>query len=476
MLGSRTGWLLASLLCFGGGLSGAAAWAQDVPTLPDSTQVVTPAVPPQFQIPADGVALPEDRDPLTAPTTPLEVRIESTQGLSLAEAMDLATAQNPQVRQAELGITSAQAGLDQALAAYAITAATDANYSYSQSALTSGDSSLLTITLIQLGYLLWDGGGRDARLEAAQETVRVAELTLQQTLQDVRLQAANAYYSLQSADAEVAVSAAAVANAEASLRDAQAQERAGISTRFEVLQAETALANNRQRLLRAENDQRLARRRLAEILNYASPTDVIATDAILPGAAWTLSLEESIVQAYQARPELEIVQRQVRRAEAQAVAALSATAPQLRLGASASTGDNLQTSESWKLGYSLTANLSIDWGDGGAAEASARQSRTEAAIAASRFDQNLASIRQEVEDAFLSLSSAREQIESARAAVTSATESLRLARLRFQAGVGTQTEVITAESALTEAQGNFSSAIIAYNSSLARLQRSIATL
>ena len=50
-----------------------------------------------------------------------------------------------------------------------------------------------------------------------------------------------------------------------------------------------------------------------------------------------------------------------------------------------------------------------------------------------------------------------------------------LARLRFQAGVGTQTEVIDAEDDLTEAEGNRVTAIIEYNRSLATLQRNISS-
>ncbi|NQZ64794.1 TolC family protein, partial [Crocosphaera sp.] len=52
-------------------------------------------------------------------------------------------------------------------------------------------------------------------------------------------------------------------------------------------------------------------------------------------------------------------------------------------------------------------------------------------------------------------------------------EALRLARLRFQAGVGTQTDVINAQRDLSQARGNFLQAIIQYNQSLNALQRSV---
>jgi OMF family outer membrane factor len=60
--------------------------------------------------------------------------------------------------------------------------------------------------------------------------------------------------------------------------------------------------------------------------------------------------------------------------------------------------------------------------------------------------------------------------------VAQAEEALRLAILRFQAGVGTQTDRISAEAALTQAQGNRVSAIINYNLALAQLQRAVSNL
>ena len=60
--------------------------------------------------------------------------------------------------------------------------------------------------------------------------------------------------------------------------------------------------------------------------------------------------------------------------------------------------------------------------------------------------------------------------------MASAEEALRLARLRLDAGVGTQLEVITAESDRTRAEVNRLQAIIGYNQSRANLERAISGL
>jgi OMF family outer membrane factor len=71
------------------------------------------------------------------------------------------------------------------------------------------------------------------------------------------------------------------------------------------------------------------------------------------------------------------------------------------------------------------------------------------------------------------LQSNLENVQTANTAVEQSREALRLARLRFQAGVGTQTEVIDAENDLTRAEGQRVQAILNYNRALASLQRAI---
>jgi outer membrane protein TolC len=59
------------------------------------------------------------------------------------------------------------------------------------------------------------------------------------------------------------------------------------------------------------------------------------------------------------------------------------------------------------------------------------------------------------------------------AAVEQAQEALRLSRLRFQSGIGTQSDVISAENDLTRAEGNRVTAVLDYNRAYANLQRAI---
>ncbi len=98
------------------------------------------------------------------------------------------------------------------------------------------------------------------------------------------------------------------------------------------------------------------------------------------------------------------------------------------------------------------------------------------AIAEQNFANNRDQIRFAVEQAYANLLSNQVNITTAQTGLTQAVEALRLARLRFQAGVGTQTDVINQETALTQAQGNLVSAILGYNRALASLRRAVTNL
>jgi OMF family outer membrane factor len=127
-------------------------------------------------------------------------------------------------------------------------------------------------------------------------------------------------------------------------------------------------------------------------------------------------------------------------------------------------------------GYQLGARLDWSLYDGGRASAQVNQFKADQALAEVRFEQAARQARYDVEEAYINQRSRFQQIETAAIAVKQAEEALRLARLRLDAGVGTQLEVITAESDLTRADVNRVQAIIGYNQSRANLERAVSGL
>ncbi|MGE5660555.1 MAG: TolC family protein [Actinomycetota bacterium] len=441
-------------------------------------------------------------NPLQFPTQPSEVRVQGIQPITLQQALDLARRGSQTIQIAELQLQQSRSLLAEQRAALfpSLVLQTDLSHSLSASGELSARaqerqarsqgistnvpnySNSALSTNLELSYDVDLFGRTAANIQAAKEQVRVRELEVERLVEQLRFDITSAYYNLQDADGRVAIGQAAVRNAQKSLQDAEALERAGVGTRFAVLQAQVNLANEQQRLNEAIRDQRVGRRTLTQLLNVNPAVELTAADPVEQAGVWGRTLEDSIVLAFKNRAELEqqLVQRDLSRQEREA--ALRGLYPQLRLAASynllgSAPGDPGRfVPRGWADGYTVRATLSWNLFDGGAAQARAQQREADIQLAESRFDQLRSQIRQQVEQAYFELESSFASIETAEAGVEQAREALRLARLRFQAGVGTQTDVIQAETDLTRAERNRLLAIIGYNRALSSLQRAVSNL
>ncbi len=423
--------------------------------------------------------------PQIVPTTPSQVKLERTQPVSLAEIVELAKRKNRDLLQARLTLDRVRAALKEALAARSPVIDASVDYTLNDSArvrLNNVASFIPTNnrTIAQpldatvgITYNVYNSGSVDANIRAAENSVRAAEADVKRIEQTVTLNAISAYYSLQRADAQVRIQQKTLENSERSLQDTSALEKAGVGTKFDVLQAEVQLANSKQALLDAQAQQLIARRELARQVEFPPTLDPVASDAIEPAADWKLSLEETILLAVKNRSELDVQRLQKEIALDRAKVAEASLGPQVTLFANYDLADDLSVTGGIAMGYRVGASLNWRLYDGGAASARAEQAAADRALAESRFEQAAAQVRFDVEQAYINQRSRRDQIETARKALEQATEALRLARLRLSAGVGTQLEVIRAEDDNTRAANNLLQAVIGYNQSLADLQRAI---
>ncbi|NET63253.1 MAG: TolC family protein [Moorea sp. SIO1G6] len=420
--------------------------------------------------------------------------------------MELAKRNNQDLQRAQLDLERDQLDLQEALAAWYPNLTTTAQIQYAQSAQQQingqanrddireqreangleplppellpgnpGASGSFTADLT-LNYNLYTGGQRPAQVRLAEEQVKLQQLQVETISEQTRLQVTLLYYNLQQADALVEISQAAVTESAQILRDTELLEQAGLGTRFEVLQQQVELANDSQQLTEALSNQRIARRRLADLLNLSQSAEITAADPIEIAGTWDLSLEQSLILSYKNRAELEqqLVQRKIDKE--QRTIALAAVRPQVSVFGQINLLDNFNDTVTMGDGYSVGAQLQWNFFDGGAAMARARQEDIDVALAESRFADQRDQIRLEIEEAYSELNSNEESIETASFALEVAEESLRLARLRFQAGVGTQTDVINQQTALTRARINQLNAILDYNRALANLQRGVSNL
>ncbi|MDJ0648800.1 MAG: TolC family protein [Xenococcaceae cyanobacterium MO_188.B19] len=477
-------------------------------TLGLSTIILSSCISPTIAQTAseDLEQLQPSSDFLERPSTPEEVEIDITQPITLEEAIQLAVRNNKDLQAAKLNLERAEKQLQEARAALFPTLNLGVDFTNTDSSSSerndelrfqrareqnpnateeqledivnagqlegSDDVTQLTGDLT-LNYNLYTGGERGAEIRIAKQLVEENSLQVEEVTEQVLFETSRDYYDLQNSDAQVEIEQAAVDDANQTLKDAQLLERAGLGTRFDVLRAEVELANAEQRLTTAMANQKTARRQLVTTLSVGQEVNLKTADKIETAGVWDKSLEESIILGYQNRVELERLLARRERNKAEKQSALSSIRPQISLFARYEVLEQLDDDVDIADGYSVGAQLQWALFDGGRALARARQfdkaiESDEVSFANQRND-----VRLQVEQAFFDLQANKNNITTAQKAVELAEESLRLARLRFQAGVGTQTDVIEAQSDLTTARGNELRAIIDYNQSLNQLQRAV---
>ncbi|MBD2251545.1 TolC family protein [Nostoc parmelioides] len=474
----------------------------DTPVLTESVQadtqspkvapVQTESAPVGTQTPAGAVEVPQNlipnANPLQFPTKPEEVTLKENQPITLTQALELARRNNRDLQVSLLELQRTQALLREAQAALLPNLSLSSDVTRSQSAGGQLQDELISKqggvgnndepgtafnSQAQLSYDLYTSGRRKAAIQEAEEQVRFNELDVERQSEEIRLSVTRAYYDLQQADEQVRIARSAVENAQASLRDAEALERAGVGTRFDVLRSQVNLANNTQQLTNNLSRQQTTRRQLATLLSIPQAVNISAADPVQLAGLWNQSLEQSIILAYQNRPELhqQLAQRNI--SEQQRRQALATLGPQVSFIANYNLLDQFDDGVGLTDGYSVGVRATLNLYDGGAARARASQARANIAIAETRFASQRDQVRFQVEQAFTNQRSNLENVQTANVALEQAREALRLARLRFQAGVGTQTDVINSENDLTQAEGNRITAILDYNRALAELQRAV---
>ena len=439
---------------------------------------------------------------LALPNQPQQVRITELRPLSLKDVENLAEVNNPNLKAIASQVDQAQSALRAQIAAWYPTLSINADGFPSY----TGGSQRVT-NIQPANPLTGAPGGEQRTYSSANRWVMAANLSAQWdlinpqrvpqisaardqfeqaknqyliALRELRLQAAQAYFQLQLSDDTVRIGQESVRASLVSLRDARARFQAGVATKLEVLEAETQLARDQQLLTNALADQAISRRNLARLLDLPQNVTPTAKEQLQPLGVWTASLQESVIASYAFREELDNALLAISSANSEANSALGSVQPFLTIFNTLTT-DRFQGSqriivdEPGLSGWNVlnTIGLQARWNifDGGAARAQYRQAKQRAEENSYRFADTRDRLRFEVEQSFYELRQANRNIQTTSREVTSSRESLRLARLRFQAGVSTQREVVDNQRDLTNAEVRYANALFEYNNNLALLRR-----
>src|SRR6185369_1177746 len=317
---------------------------------------------------------------------------------------------------------------------------------------------------------LYDFGRRDRRKEQASLVEGSVSSNHSALKKDVSLQVINSYYSVLHQQRLMDAARDEVVQTEQHLKIATSLYEEGVTTWNDLLQAEVKLSASRQKLLAASN--RLGNNWLQ--LNYLTGNapenraDLNEDAEILPPQ--TGSAKQSLAK----RDEIAAQQSAIRAGESQVEESRREFYPELFLKAGVDYLQNDKVSE--QAMYSATVGLKVNLFDGMATTSRQRQAVKLLEKEKDRLRNLEETLILEVHIAQNDLAVASERLKMTKTAITQSEENLRINNDRYKAQVGTATEVIDAQTLLSQARSDHYQALFDLQVARARVKRAIGEL
>ena len=405
---------------------------------------------------------------------------------TLAECLDLAARQNPNVIVAARSVNAAHAVVMQARSGVIPQISATGYYQRREQSVASNGGTEAAIRLddyfadIRITQSLYSSGAVRNRIAAAKLVEQIAILDQQTALDTATLQVREAFYSTLAAEQSIAVRQQAVDLLEAQLKDQRDRLAAGSVGQINVNRAEVTLANERPALLQAQSNVRTAYATLSQVLALTYPKGAVDPPFRVRGALayrpFALSLEECLGRATAMRPELQGRQIALDVLKHQLAVEKAATRPQVSAFAAYdvySQPSELAVKDNFA-GY--TIGLAATWTlfDGFATLGRVRGIRAQQAEASAQIVATRLQVETDVRVAFDQLKTAESTLQPLSQNIALANETLGLATHNFDAGLNTQLDVLQSRVDLTRVQTTELGGRLAYNLALARLERAMA--
>lgn len=320
---------------------------------------------------------------------------------------------------------------------------------------------------------LFTGGELQGQIGQAKANYRSMLSAEEQAYIEMKETATNGYFTMLDAGNMKTLCQESVDRLQAHLDNVIAQYNVGIVARADVLRSEVELANAKQDLISAENGYDVAEATLNNIIGTPLSTTLVLKDT-LQYVPYDNDMAYCLAYSEEHRPELKQAEYGVDAAEAALVVARSGHMPKISATAGnywGGDGSNWpgDDDENWAVG--VTASMNIF--DSGVTWSKIHAAQENLAKAKETQRQVKDAVELEVRTDYLGMREAEKRISTTQVAVAQAEEDYHIAVVRYQAGVGTNIDVMDAQVALTEAKTNYVKALYDYNTSKAALNTSM---
>lgn len=396
------------------------------------------------------------------------------QHLSLAEAIELAFAQNPDLASARARIGQAEARVAEVAAGFYPKLTARIGYDYTNNPalafsyivaqrrlnLSPGD---LNNQINNPGWVenfrpevigtinLYRGGQDDYLKKAAELGVEAAQLEHAALHNRLAAAVTAAYYAALSAPRQVEVARRSVTTVEKEMELTRARVSEGTALRGDVLSLEVRAAAAREAELKARNAIDLSRSALKALLGETRDELPEPQESALKVPVLKQTLRQTLEQAFSQRPEMQAAERQVQIRQHELDAAQGAVLP--RVNAYAAYGSNSRTLDpsTYEGNTSIGVNAEMDLFAGGAIQARIAAAERRVVEAEAIRQKTRLEIENEVRQTYSTLEQALQRLKVAEAGAAAAEEALRLVNEQYHGGTATVTRYLEAETDRAEA-------------------------
>jgi outer membrane protein TolC len=320
---------------------------------------------------------------------------------------------------------------------------------------------------------LFDFGATPSRYKKAAIGKEVAQMETQASQDDIFLLVAQTYFQVLRAEKLKIIADQEVAQLRDHLKIAKDLYEFGVVTHNDVLQAEVALADAKQRLISVRNAITNTQGSLNKLLGQ--PIHIIHNlkdENITPVP--DINLEDATQAALDSRSDLKAAEGRVKQGEKTVTEARAGHFPRFY----AMGGQYYQQSRYALHETQWFAILGLNWKifsglDTQAQVAQARERVNQLAVQKKDLAEQ---IKREVQNAYLGLKETAERIAVTKDAVNQGEENLRLNEERYKEQVGTATDVIDAQTLLTRVRVNYNNATYDHQVQKAQMLRALGSI
>jgi len=324
-------------------------------------------------------------------------------------------------------------------------------------------------TRVQAQQNIWDFGRTRQRIESARLGVEVADLAHADHVQQTLLAVIETYYSVSLARSSLEAARAALQSAEALVEQSRARVQSGLALEADLLRSQVCQATARGQEIQARGQEEQARAALNRLMGAPLGQDFGETAPLTRVTAPVPAEEPLLASLRKNRPGYQRLEVEVKQAELDVRGRKTQFLP--TLGAFAAwEADNPSVAEAG--GHNWLAGITLRWNvyAGGSDSAQLQAARARLEMKQRQLQALESDLQLEVRRALIRVRSAGQQVAAMQAAEAQSEESLRVLKNRYEAGLATMSDLLSAEAARSAARTTLAQAIYQQRLSFAQLE------